>query len=164
MTDSITIRQAHPDDADAIWTMVREVVQDGGAFLEDGSRSREEILAAWLSPPATAFVACRGDMVVGAYKLRPNHPGYGSHVANGSYMVARAWRRRHIGRLLGEHSISAARELGYKALQYNAVISTNTGAVRLWTSLGFQVIGTVPRGFSHPEQGEADLLIMHRFV
>src|SRR5205807_838810 len=107
---------------------------------------------------------CAGEVVAGAYKLRPNHPGYGSHVANGSYMVARAWRGHHLGRLLGEHSIAAAQELGYRALQYNAVISSNTGAVRLWTSLGFEVIGRVPGGFMHPDLGEADLLILHRFL
>jgi GNAT superfamily N-acetyltransferase len=79
-------------------------------------------------------------------------------------MVAREWRGHGLGRLLGEHSIIAARELGYRALQYNAVISTNTAAVRLWQSLGFEVIGRVPGGFRHPDLDEADLLIMHRFL
>jgi len=164
MIETIAVRRASQEDADAIWTMFCEVVQDGGAFLEDGSESREETLAAWLHPSVATFVACAGAARAGAYKLRPNHPGYGSHVANGSYMVARAWRGRGLGRMLGEHSIAVARDLGYRALQYNAVISTNLTAVRLWTGLGFEVIGRVPRGFLHPDHGEADLLIMHRFL
>lgn len=162
MTEGLTIRPAEPDDADALWALFQEVVEDGGAFLEDGSESREQILGLWLSPAAVTYVACIENVVVGAYKLRPNHPGYGSHVANGSYMVARAARGRHIGQALGKHSIETARTLGYGAMQYNAVISTNAGAVALWKRLGFGVIGTVPAGFRHPERGEADLFIMYR--
>jgi L-amino acid N-acyltransferase YncA len=158
----ITIRPAGPDDAESLWSLFREVVEDGGAFLEDGSETREQVLAGWLTPPATTYVACDGAVVVGAYKLRPNHPGYGSHVANGSYMVARAARGRHVGRTLGEHSIATARTLGYSAMQYNAVIASNVAAIHLWRSLGFQVVGTVPFGFRHPTLGDADLLIMYR--
>lgn len=164
MSEEIEIRKACNDDADALWQMFQEVVELGGSFLEDGSETRDTIVSSWLTPPADAFVACLNDRVVGAYKLRPNHAGYGSHVANGSYMVALGYRDRKIGRRLGEHSLNSARSLGYRALQFNAVISTNTAAIRLWTDLGFSVAGRVPRGFIHDELGEHDLLIMHRFL
>jgi L-amino acid N-acyltransferase YncA len=164
VAQAINIRRANEDDADAIWSMFCAVVREGGAFLEDGSESREEILGKWIAPGVTVFVACADGAVVGAYKLRANQPGYGAHVANGSYMVSAAWRGHHIGRLLGQHSIEAARELGFAGIQYNAVVSTNIGAVRLWTSLGFAIVGRVPGGFRHPVVGEADLLIMHRAV
>ena len=96
--------------------------------------------------------------------IKPNYHGRGSHVANATYMVKSEWRGRGIGRKLGEHSLAAARELGYLAMQFNAVVSSNEVAVKLWQRLGFSIIGTVPKGFQEARMGLVDLYIMHRFL
>jgi GNAT superfamily N-acetyltransferase len=112
-------------------------------------------------PPGSTVVACDGDAVLGSAKMGPNRPGRGSHVATASFMVDPAHRGKGVGRLLGEHVVGWAREAGYRSMQFNAVVETNTGAVRLWRSLGFEVIGTVPEAFDDAEAGLVGLHVMH---
>src|SRR5207248_134381 len=96
--------------------------------------------------------------------LRPNHPGRGAHVATASYMVAPAARGLKVGRRLGEHSLEEARRLGFRAIQFNCVVRTNEPAVRLWKSLGFEIVGTLPEAFDHPTHGYVDAFVMHRRI
>jgi len=158
----LAIRPATEEDAEAIWQLHLAVVADGQAFMHDGQVSREAVMEKWYGKQTLTYVACYGTEVVGAYAIRPNQPGRGGHVANGTYMVSQAHRGRQIGRRLGEHSLQTACESGYLAIQYNAVVSTNTAAVQLWRSLGFVIIGTVPQGFRHDEFGMVDVYIMYR--
>jgi GNAT superfamily N-acetyltransferase len=102
--------------------------------------------------------------VLGTAKMGPNRPGPGSHVATASFMVAADARGRGVGRALGEYALSWAKEQGYAAMQFNAVVAANHVAVRLWQELGFQIVGTVPEAFAHPTLGRVGLHIMHRFL
>lgn len=156
------IRPAVAGDADAIWAIFREVIDEGEAFAFDHTTTREDGLRFWLESPTCCFVAELDGVVVGSYYLRPNQPGRGAHVANAGYMVARAGQGRGIGRLLGDHSIAEASRLGFRAMQFNMVIATNAAAVRLWQRLGFDIVGRIPRAFVHPVEGEVDALVMHR--
>ena len=142
--------------------MFDAVVQQGDAFVFE-SITDEDAFSIWFGPNVNSFVAEDKGQVVGAYYLRPNLPGRASHVANATYVVDESNRGQGTGRRLGEHSISAAKELGYAAIQFNCVVSTNEAAVRLWKLLGFQSIGTVPKAFQHAKLGTVDVLIMHRF-
>ncbi len=102
--------------------------------------------------------------VLGTATMGPNRPGRGAHVATASFMVADDGRGRGVGRALGEHMLAWATQQGYRAVQFNAVVETNTAAVALWRSLGFVVIGTVPEAFDHPSRGFVGLHVMHRFL
>jgi RimJ/RimL family protein N-acetyltransferase len=110
------------------------------------------------------FVVEADGKIVGTYFIKPNQPALGSHVANCGYMVHPAMRGKGVGYTMGLHSVGKARKLGYKAIQFNIVVSTNVVAVRLWEKLGFSIVGTVPQGFHHKELGYVDTYIMHRLV
>ena len=102
--------------------------------------------------------------MLGTYYLKTNQPGLGAHVCNAGYMVAGQARGRGVGRAMAEHSLEEARRLGYRAMQYNFVASTNEGAIRLWKRLGFDVVGTLPGAFRHEGQGYVDALVMYRHL
>ena len=159
---TITIRRASSSDLEAIQAILNEVIEDGVAFVAEEAKSLEETRAMWLVPPVEAYVAsdpANGE-IVGAYYIKPNFPGRGAHIANATYMVKRNQHGRGIGRLLGVHSLAQARQAGYRAMQFNAVVSANTAAVALWEGLGFTRIGTVPQGFRLPNGDFVDLYVM----
>jgi L-amino acid N-acyltransferase YncA len=156
------IRPATAADADAIWAIWSEVIASGDAYAYDEQTARESALAFWLTTSTSCWVAEHAGTVVGTYYLRPNQPGRGDHVANAGYMVARAGQGQGIGRALGEHSLVEARRLGFRAIQFNFVVASNTPAVRLWERLGFHVVGRIPAAFRHATLGEVDALVMHR--
>lgn len=156
---SIEIRPAAERDHDALRRMAAEVVRDGTVFpFEDV----EGVLRYWFSPGAEVFMAVRGEEPLGSYVVKPNHPDRGAHVANAGYLVAEAHRREGVGRRMGEHSLRFARERGYRAMQFNQVVATNTGAVALWEQLGFVTLARLPGAFRHPRQGFVDTLVMFR--
>jgi GNAT superfamily N-acetyltransferase len=162
----LSIRQATRADWPRIWPVWREVVATGDTYAYDPETPSDEAQRLWLrpAPDETWLASSDGGAVLGTYHLAPNHGGPGSHIANASYMVAAAARRRGIGRAMVEHSLQRCVALGYLGLQFNAVASTNVDAVTLYEHLGFATIGVVPRGFRHPTAGLVDLLIMHREV
>ncbi len=164
---AVRIRPLVEADRDAVVGLGRELVAAADTYAFDPAIDDAGLWAYWTGPGTVAHVAETGDgdgptRVVGVYVLRPNHPGPGSHVANASYAVAAAARGRGIGRLLGVHSLDEAARRGYRAIQFNAVVETNTAAVQLWTSLGFTTIGRVPGGFRLPDGRYVDLLVMFR--
>jgi L-amino acid N-acyltransferase YncA len=157
------IREHTDTDWPSVWPIFREVVVAGDTFAYDSGWSSEQARDVWvLAPPGRTVVACEGSRVLGTAHMGPNRPGPGSHVATASFMVAREARGRGVGRALSEHALSWARERGYAAMQFNAVVETNRAAVRLWRGLGFQVVGTVPEAFEHPTLGRVGLHVMHR--
>ena len=160
----MNIREATEDDWPAIWPILRDVVRAGETYTVDREISEERARAMWCpAPPWRTLVAVGDDgEVVGSAKFGPNFNGPAAHVANGSFIVAAGRAGQGIGRALGEHVIERARSDGYRAMQFNAVVETNTAAVALWQSLGFRVIGTLPEGFHHPTQGYVGLHVMHR--
>jgi GNAT superfamily N-acetyltransferase len=113
-------------------------------------------------PPGLTIVAVDGDEILGSAKMGPNRPGRGGHVATASFMVDRAHRGGGVGRALGEYALAWARTAGYAAMQFNAVVETNTAAVALWQELGFEIVGTVPEAFEHPHHGRVGLHVMYR--
>ena len=161
---SVTIRQATADDWPAMWRIIAAVVQSGDTYTLEPDVSEAEARAYWVGDPQATYVAELGGEIVGTYVLRANHRGLGSHVANAGYMVRSDVAGQGIGARLAEHSFEAARAAGFEAMQFNAVVSTNTRAVALWQRLGFAIIGTVPRGFRHRTLGRVDLYLMHRFL
>ena len=157
-------------DREAIWNIFHDVVAAGDTYAFDPGISRREALAYWFRPDTHTYVAKldyfkqssseQAERIVGTYILRPNQSGGGSHVANAAFMVAPAARGQGIGRAMGEHCLSEARRLGFRAMQFNFVVSTNDLAARLWQKLGFKIVGTLPGAFHHPEKGYVDVYIM----
>ena len=158
------IRAATAADWPRIWPFLREIVAAGETYTWPRDVDEEHARTLWMvPPPGRTLVAVDADgTVLGSAKLTPNQLGPGDHVANASFMVDPAAGRRGVGRTLGAYVLEQARVDGYRAMQFNAVVATNTRAVALWRSLGFTVVGRVPEGFRHPTQGYVDLLVMHR--
>ncbi|MBW0119523.1 GNAT family N-acetyltransferase [Pseudonocardia abyssalis] len=158
------IRDATPDDWDAIWPFLREIVAAGETYTLPRDITEDRARAVWmLTPPSATFVAVDDDgTVLGSAKAGPNQLGPGSHVGTGSFMVDPAIARRGVGRALGEHVIAWSAAQGFRAIQFNAVVETNTRALALWHSLGFATVGVVPGAFAHPEHGDVGLTVMHR--
>lgn len=157
------IREYTDADWPSVWPIFQEVVAAGDTYAYDPAWSSEQAHAVWVeAPPGHTVVACEGAAVLGTAKMGPNRPGPGSHVATASFMVAGSARGRGVGRALGEYALRWAREQGYAAMQFNAVVEANHAAVRLWQALGFEIIGTVPEAFEHPTLGRLGLHIMYR--
>jgi ribosomal protein S18 acetylase RimI-like enzyme len=156
------IRAALPSDADAIWAILEPVIRAADTYTLPSDMSREEALQYWNAPGNEIFVAEEDGVIVGTYILRANQKGGGSHVANCGYITAPDAAGRGIGRAMCEHSLAHARSRGFRAMQFNFVISTNERAVRLWRSLGFEIVGRLPGAFQHPQKTFVDALVMYR--
>jgi len=156
------IRAATEADRDAIWNIFHEIVAAGDIYAFDPRMSREDALAYWFRPDTHTYVAEKDGGVVATYILRPNQPGPGSHVANAAFMVASDAQGSGVGRRMAEHCLSEAHRLGFRAMQFNFVVSTNESAIRLWQKLGFEIVGTLPGAFRHPQKGYVDVYVMFR--
>lgn len=159
---SVVIRPATEVDWPAVWEIVRGVVAEGTSYAYPDDLTSEQGHDLWMErPPGETVVALLGDRVVGTAKWGPNRPGRGSHVATASFMVGDGARGHGVGRALGRYVVDRARQEGYRSMQFNAVVETNTAAVALWQELGFTIVGTVPEAFDHPEHGYVGLHVMH---
>ena len=158
----LDIRLATEADHDAIWDIFRAIIAPGDTYAFDPRMSRDEALAYWFRADTHTYVTEEDGHVVGTYILRTNQPGSGSHVANAAFMVAPTARGQGIGRAMGKHCLSEARRRGFGAMQFNFVVSTNEGAIRLWRQLGFKIVGTLPGAFRHPQKGYVDVYVMFR--
>lgn len=158
------IREATTEDWPAIWPFFHEIVAAGDSFTYPVDLSRDEAREWWLVPaPSLAVVAVDDSgTVLGTAKMNRNHMGNSSHIASASYMVDPAHSGKGVGRALCQYSVDWARTAGFRAMQFNAVVETNVYAVRLYRSLGFEVVGTLPEGFNHPVEGYVGLHVMHK--
>jgi len=160
----VLIRPATDGDADAIWAVMEPIIRAGETYTLPRDMDRDSALAYWLSPEREVFVAEDHAEIVGTYCLQANQKGGGAHVANCGYMTAGSAVGRGIARAMCAHSLDRARERGFRAMQFNFVISTNERAVRLWQSLGFETVGSLPNAFLHPTKGYVDAYIMYRHL
>jgi L-amino acid N-acyltransferase YncA len=158
----LNIRAATDADRDVVWKIFQDVVFAGDTYVFDPNTSREDALTYWFRADTHTYVAERDRHVVGSYILRPNQPALGSHVANAGFMVAPNARGLGVGRAMGEHCLTEAIRLGFRAMQFNFVVSTNESAVHLWLDLGFKIVGTLPGAFRHSEKGYVDVYVMFR--
>ena len=180
------IRAATEADRDAIWNIFHEIVAAGDTYALDSKMSREEALTYWIRADTRTYVAemrrpsvgeavgfagkatpspkadTEDRVIIGTYILRPNQLGPGSHVANAAFMVASDAQGAGVGRKMAEHCLSEARQMGFHAMQFNFVVSTNAPVIHLWEQLGFKVVGTLFGAFHHPEKGYVDAYVMYR--
>lgn len=163
----LRIRRAADDDWPRLWPIWHEVVAAGDTYAYDPNTSFAAARASWSGeqPGHETWLAETSDgRALGMYQISPNHDGPGAHVANGSYMVAASARGGGVGRAMVEHSLRRCAEIGFRAIQFNAVAETNTGAIALYERLGFSTVGIVPEAFAHPRLGFVGLRVMHRFL
>ena len=145
-----------------MWSIFREVIASEDTYVFSPDTPRESALAYWFGPGVTSYVAVADERIVGMYKIVQNQPGLGSHVANASFMVAPSSSGKGAGREMGAHCLREARRSGFRAMQFNFVVSTNVAALALWKSLGFAIVGTLPRAFRHRDLGDVDAHVMYR--
>lgn len=161
----VELRIATAEDWPGIWPIWHAVVSAGETYTYAPDTDEATARTLWMQPePAEVWVAVEDGRVIGTALLRPNQPGLGDHVANAGFMVDPTTSGRGVGRALAQRVLERARQRGFRAMQFNAVVSTNDRAIKLWRSLGFEIVGTVPGAFRHPRHGLVDLHIMHRFL
>jgi len=158
----VTIRPATVEDWPKIWPFFNQIVQAGETYAYPLDLTSDNARELWLMrPPGQTVVLEEGGMIVGSATMGPNRPGRGAHVGTASFMVSQAARGQGVGRRLGEYVVQWHRDRGFRAIQSNAVVETNTAAVRLWQTLGFEVVGTVPEAFDSRANGLVGLHVMH---
>jgi L-amino acid N-acyltransferase YncA len=158
------IREATIADFNQIWPIFHSIVAAGETYTYPRETTREQAISLWLEAPRKTFVAEENGEILGTYYIKTNQPGGGDHVCNCGYMVSSAARGRGLASSMCEHSQQIARSLGYLAMQFNFVASTNEGALRLWTKLGFETVGRLPKAFNHPTQGYVDAMVMYKWL
>jgi GNAT superfamily N-acetyltransferase len=159
------IRDVVDSDWTAVWGFMQQILAAGDTYCWPTDTSEEAARGWWMDKPGgRVLVAVDDRAVVGTAEIHPNQPGAGSHVANAGFMVSPTAAGRGVGRALANRVLEVAVEDGYAAMQFNAVVETNAPAIRLWESLGFTILGTVPEAFRHPNRGLVGLHIMHKFL
>ena len=158
------VRHATPDDAEPVWQILEPILRRGDTYALPSNWGREDALAYWFARTHEVFVAEGGGQILGTYFLHPNQLGGGAHVANCGYMTAPHATGRGVARAMCLHSLEHARANHFSAMQFNFVVSTNERAVRLWSTLGFEIVGRLPGAFNHPSLGPVDALVMFRHL
>jgi len=161
---TLEIRRAAGGDEAAIWRILEPMIRAGETYALPRDMTRDAALAYWSAPGHTAFVAVEGDRVFGTYFLQANQQGGGAHVANCGYVTAADAAGRGVARAMCAHSLDEARSRGFRALQFNFVVSTNERAVALWQRFGFDIAGRLPGAFAHPDKGMVDALVMYKIL
>jgi L-amino acid N-acyltransferase YncA len=158
------IREATEKDFEEIWPIFSEIVSAGETYAYPRDTSKDEAKELWLYYPRKTYVIEDNGKILGTYYIKTNQTGAGNHVCNCGYMVATKARGRGLATAMCEHSQEVALELGYKAMQFNFVASSNEGAVRLWEKLGFEAVGRLPKAFNHPRNGYVDAFVMYKWL
>jgi ribosomal protein S18 acetylase RimI-like enzyme len=158
----ITIREYRAEDKEQIWEIIKSVITTGDTYVYAADSPKEKMLEYWCAADKKTYVALFENKIVGSFYLKDNQPDLGSHIANAGYMVAPEAKGKRVGRMMAEFSLEEAKKLGYKAMQFNFVVKSNEIAVKLWQSLGFEIIGEIPEAFQHAEKGLTNAYIMYR--
>ena len=158
----VEIRRATDNDKQSVWQIIKSVIAGGDTYTFDPETPEETMVEFWFSPEKRVYVAEENGEILGTYWLKANQPGLGDHVGNGGYIVSPNAKGKGIGRKMAVHSIEEARQLGFQSIQFNFVVKSNTVAVNLWKSVGFEVIGEIPDAFRHRQHGLTNAYIMYR--
>jgi ribosomal protein S18 acetylase RimI-like enzyme len=158
----LSIHPATHSDRDAIWAILEPMIRAGETYTLPRDMSKQQALEYWFAADKETFVWKENGVVLGTFFLKANQQGGGAHVANCGYVTVTAAQGRGIARQMCLHSLERARERGFRAMQFNFVVSTNERAIKLWTSLDFKIVGRLPLAFEHPTQGFVDVLVMYR--
>lgn len=164
MSEPWNIRPATEADWPGIWAIFRDVISQGDTYTYAPDMSEEQAKNIWILDGCHPYVVTHGDAIVGTFTIRSNKPGFGNHIANAGFMVQKENRGRGIAQAMCQTALKEAKKLGYTAMQFNFVVSTNVAAVQLYQKMGFKIIGTVPKAFRHAKLGLTDVHIMHRFL
>ncbi len=164
MWNTIEIKEAGDEDWPDVWEIFQPIVAAGETYAYDPNTGKQAAYDIWMRKPLRTYVAVAAGTILGTYYLKQNQPGLGSHVCNCGYMVSPEARGQGIASRMCEHSQQEARLLGFKAMQFNLVVATNEGAVRLWQRHGFAIVGTLPRAFNHQKLGFVDALVMYKWL
>ena len=151
-------------DFEDFWPVFREIIQAEETYAFEPNMSRDEAYELWCKKPQEAYIAKDGALVMGSYYIKPNSAGPSRHICNCGYMVSPEARGQGVARLMCEHSQERAIKLGYQAMQFNAVVSTNWVAVNLWQKLGFDIVGTIPKSYQHKKLGLVDTFVMYKWL
>lgn len=162
---SLLIRIATDEDfATGVWPIFEAIVREGKTYAIDVDATAEQAYQLWMKKPRQTFVAEEDGLILGTYYIKTNHDGNANHVCNCGYMVAASARGKGVASTMCQHSLEQAVKLGYLAMQYNCVVETNEGAIRLWHKFGFETVGRLPKVFRHPEKGYVDALVMYKWL
>jgi ribosomal protein S18 acetylase RimI-like enzyme len=160
----IHIRPMTAEDFERFWPTFQAIVSAQETYAYDPGLTQEQACALWLQVPLHTLVAEEDGQLLGSYYLKANAAGPGNHVSNCGYMVTEAARGRGVARLMCEHSQQLARDCGFQAMQFNSVVASNEVAVALWTALGFDTVGRLPRAYRHGRLGLVDCLVMYKWL
>lgn len=155
------IRLATENDEPAVWAIFQQVISTGDTYVFDPATPKTDLKKYWFANYMQTYVAEIDGQIAGTYIIKPNQPGLGKHIANCSYMVHNQFRKQGIGAAMCQHSINIAKQNGYKAIQFNLVISSNIAAINLWKKFGFAIVGTIPKAFNHLVLGLVDAYVMY---
>jgi len=159
----MNIREANKKDFDQIWPIFHEIVKTGETYAYATDTNKDQAFKIWMENPRKTYVFEENGLILGTYYLKTNQAGPGNHVCNCGYMVSSNARGRGLATSMCQHSQELAQELGYKAMQFNFVASSNKGAIKLWNKLGFETVGCLPKAFDHPKYGLVDALVMYKW-
>ncbi len=151
-------------DFESFWATFSEVIQAQKTYAFDPDMTQEQAYELWCKSPLKAYVFVENEVVLGSYYIRPNAMGPSRHICNCGYMVSGEARGKGIARHMCEHSQKIALELGFDAMQFNSVVSTNEVAVKLWQKMGYTIIGTIPKAYNHAQLGLVDSYIMYKWL
>jgi ribosomal protein S18 acetylase RimI-like enzyme len=162
MPDSLTFRRTLSKDRHALWQIIQSVIRQGGTYVFSPDSDEEKIMGYWLGRDKRTYVAEIEGKIIGTFFIKDNQPDLGNHICNAGFIVDPNTAGQGIGRQMGLFALTEAKRLGYQAMQFNFVVSTNTHAVRLWQSLGFQIKGEIPQAYRHPELGLVSAFVMYQ--
>jgi len=161
------IRKYKESDWKYLWPIIEKVFRTGETYPYSPDITEDEAYSKWIETPQETYVCLdvcneNDNKILGTYYIKPNQPTLGAHVCNCGYIVSENARGKGVATRLCEHSQQIAIELGFRAMQYNLVVSTNTAAIHLWKKLGFDIIGTLPKAFKSRSHGYVDALLMYK--
>lgn len=160
---SISINEIAESDWSLIWKILEPVLRSSETYAFSPNISETEPYRVWVENPIATYVAKDNfDNILGTYFVKANQPTLDAHVCNCGYIISESARGKGIASLMCQHSQQEAKQLGFRAMQFNLVVSTNEVAIRLWQKLCFEIIGTLTQAFKHSKYGFVDAFIMYK--